>query len=144
MNRSIPLLLAALAVAGGAFAEEKASTGLAMQEPHTGAMTYDAAQPRIPTAAISVEDAALLWRLYSQGVPVRVDDVSSYTTVANAESVGLGPSRVVVADNTGIARKRVGPYLEHVRDSGGRYASREYDFGDDAMEVSVLRESPRR
>jgi len=56
----------------------------------------------------------------------------------------LRPGAVVVADNTGIARKRVGPYLEHVRDSGGRYASREYDFGDDAMEVSVLRESPRR
>src|SRR5437868_2302339 len=31
MNRSIPLLLAALAVGGGALAEEKASTGLAMQ-----------------------------------------------------------------------------------------------------------------
>ncbi len=32
MNRSIPILAAALAVAGGAFAEEKASTGLAMQK----------------------------------------------------------------------------------------------------------------
>jgi STE24 endopeptidase len=34
------------------------------------------------------------------GVPVRVDDVSGYTSLANAESAGLGPSRVVVADNT--------------------------------------------
>jgi len=45
---------------------------------------------------------------------------------------------VVVADNTGVFRKEVAPYLEYVR-AGGRYDSREYDFGDDAMEVSVLR-----
>jgi predicted O-methyltransferase YrrM len=45
---------------------------------------------------------------------------------------------VVVADNTGIARREVAPYLEHVR-SGGRYDSRAYDFGDDAMEVSIVR-----
>jgi predicted O-methyltransferase YrrM len=45
---------------------------------------------------------------------------------------------VVVADNTGIARREVAPYLEHVR-AGGRYDSRAYDFGDDAMEVSIVR-----
>jgi predicted O-methyltransferase YrrM len=45
---------------------------------------------------------------------------------------------VVVADNTGIARREVAPYLEYVR-TGGRYDSRRYDFDDDAMEVSVLR-----
>jgi predicted O-methyltransferase YrrM len=45
---------------------------------------------------------------------------------------------VVVADNTGIFRRDVAPYLEYVR-AGGRYDSREHDFGDDAMEVSVLR-----
>ena len=46
---------------------------------------------------------------------------------------------VVVADNTGASfRREVKPYLEYVRDPAGRYASREYPFGDDAMEVSVL------
>lgn len=45
---------------------------------------------------------------------------------------------VVVADNTGVYRREVRPYLDHVRD-GQRWASREYAFGDDAMEVSVLR-----
>jgi predicted O-methyltransferase YrrM len=45
---------------------------------------------------------------------------------------------VIVADNTGIARREVAPYLEYVR-AGGRYDSREYDFGDDAMEVSIVR-----
>ena len=52
----------------------------------------------------------------------------------------LARGAVVVADNTGIYRREVAPYLEYVR-SGGRYASREYEFGDDAMEVSVLSES---
>jgi predicted O-methyltransferase YrrM len=51
----------------------------------------------------------------------------------------LVPGAVVVADNTGIFRRDVAPYLAHVRDAGGRYASREYDFGDDAMEVSIRR-----
>ncbi|HEV8471253.1 MAG TPA: class I SAM-dependent methyltransferase [Methylomirabilota bacterium] len=45
---------------------------------------------------------------------------------------------VVIADNTGIYRKVVAPYLEYVRGSA-EYASREYEFGDDAMEVSVFR-----
>jgi predicted O-methyltransferase YrrM len=43
---------------------------------------------------------------------------------------------VVIADNTGIYRRDVAPYLEYVRTSG-RYRSREFDFGDDAMEVSI-------
>ena len=50
----------------------------------------------------------------------------------------LVPDAIVIADNTGIARRAVAPYLEYVRD-GGRYDSRAYDFDDDAMEVSVLR-----
>jgi predicted O-methyltransferase YrrM len=49
----------------------------------------------------------------------------------------LKPGAVVVADNTGVARKEVAPYLEYVRNSAGRYRSRQHDFGDDAMEVSV-------
>jgi predicted O-methyltransferase YrrM len=44
---------------------------------------------------------------------------------------------IVVADNTGVYRRELTPYLEYVR-ADGRYRSREYDFGDDAMEVSVL------
>lgn len=45
---------------------------------------------------------------------------------------------VVVADNTGIYRRETRPYLDYVR-GGGRYESREHDFGFDCMEVSVLR-----
>jgi predicted O-methyltransferase YrrM len=51
----------------------------------------------------------------------------------------LSPGAVVVADNTGAYRREVAPYLEYVRAPGGRYDSREYAFGDDAMEVSIVR-----
>jgi predicted O-methyltransferase YrrM len=53
----------------------------------------------------------------------------------------LRPGAVVVADNTGLYRRDVKPYLDYVRDPAGRYASREYVVGDDAMEVSILRGS---
>jgi predicted O-methyltransferase YrrM len=49
----------------------------------------------------------------------------------------LAPGAVVVADNTGVFRREVKPYLEYVRDPANRYTSREYEFGDDAMEVSI-------
>ena len=45
---------------------------------------------------------------------------------------------LIIADNTGIYRRDVKPYLQHVR-GGAPYTSREYDFGFDAMEVSVAR-----
>jgi Zn-dependent M28 family amino/carboxypeptidase len=35
-------------------------------------MNYNPDQPKIPAAAISVEDAGMIWRLYSQGVPIQV------------------------------------------------------------------------
>jgi predicted O-methyltransferase YrrM len=51
----------------------------------------------------------------------------------------LSAGAVVVADNTGFYRREIAPYLEHVRAPGGRYDSREYAFGADAMEVSIVR-----
>jgi Zn-dependent M28 family amino/carboxypeptidase len=50
----------------------RSATPLAMQIPHTGAMEYDEAQAKIPAAAVSPEDAAMLQRLYQNGVPVKV------------------------------------------------------------------------
>ena len=49
----------------------------------------------------------------------------------------LTPDALVIADNTGVFRKDVAPYLAYVRDPGGPWQSREYDFGDDCMEVSI-------
>jgi hypothetical protein len=47
-------------------------TPLAMQIPHTGSLTYDEAAPKIPAAAISIEDAEMLARLQEQHVPMKV------------------------------------------------------------------------
>jgi predicted O-methyltransferase YrrM len=63
---------------------------------------------------------------------------SQYLDYIMALEPRLAPGAVVVADNTKIFRRDVRPYLDHVRTSG-RYASREHDFGTDAMEVSIWR-----
>jgi hypothetical protein len=49
----------------------RSATGLALQTPHTGTLLYDPAQPKIPAAALSVEDALLIERLAKDG-PVTV------------------------------------------------------------------------
>ena len=49
----------------------RSATGLAMQIPHTGTLVYDDKQPKIPAAAISVEDALMIERLSKEG-PVTV------------------------------------------------------------------------
>jgi hypothetical protein len=60
------------AALGAVAALVRSATPLAMQAPHTGAMEYDEAQPKIPTAAISPEDALMIGRLYAEGVPVKI------------------------------------------------------------------------
>jgi len=60
------------AALGAAAALVRSATPLAMQAPHTGAMEYDEAQPKIPTAAISPEDALMIGRLCAEGVPVKI------------------------------------------------------------------------
>jgi Zn-dependent M28 family amino/carboxypeptidase len=49
----------------------RSATGLAMQIPHTGTLVYDAKQPKIPAAAITVEDALMIEQLCKEG-PVTV------------------------------------------------------------------------
>ncbi len=57
---------------GAVAALVRSATPLAMQIPHTGEMSYDESQPKIPAAAISPEDAMMLARLAASGVPVKV------------------------------------------------------------------------
>ncbi len=47
-------------------------TPMQMQIPHTGSLTYDADQAKIPAAAITLEDAMMLARFYAAKVPIRV------------------------------------------------------------------------
>ena len=102
----------------------------------------------------NVEEAGLARRVKVVGgdalrviplLPGRVDFVlidaikEDYLDYLRQLEPKLRPGAVVVADNTGTHRREVAPYLAYVRDAAGRYASREYRFEDDAMEVSVLR-----
>jgi hypothetical protein len=47
-------------------------TPLAVQLPHTGTLMYDEKLPKIPAAAISIEDTEMLARLTADGQPARV------------------------------------------------------------------------
>src|SRR5688500_4825629 len=66
-----------------------------MQNPHTGSMAYDSAVKKIPAAAISVEDAAMLGRMSKRGERVRV------TLKMSARTLPDVPSRNVVAELVG-------------------------------------------
>jgi carboxypeptidase Q len=94
----------AAARAGAVAALLRSVTPRSLQSPHTGAMGYAEGVPRIPFAAVTVEDAALLQRMVDRGerVVVRLTmgahtlpDVASRNVVA--ELVGREfPDEVVV------------------------------------------------
>lgn len=50
----------------------RSMTGASLQTPHTGATIYEDGAPKIPAAALSVEDAAMIHRLTGAGTPVQV------------------------------------------------------------------------
>ena len=52
---------------GAVAALVRSVTPVSLQTPHTGAMSYDEKQPKIPTAAITIEGAELLQRLHDRG-----------------------------------------------------------------------------
>jgi carboxypeptidase Q len=52
---------------GAVAALVRSITPTSLLTPHTGAMNYDEAQPKIPTAAITIEDAELLQRMQNRG-----------------------------------------------------------------------------
>jgi carboxypeptidase Q len=65
-------------------------TGVSLGAPHTGVMRYDPEAPRIPMAALTVEDAGRLHRLCRQGLKPRVqlsmaaanhDSITSYNVI---------------------------------------------------------------
>lgn len=61
---------------GAVAALVRSVTAHSLRTPHTGALSYDPAQPKIPAAAVTVEDAQLLARLAAKGqvrVRLRLD-----------------------------------------------------------------------
>jgi carboxypeptidase Q len=80
----------------GAVASMIRSVGpFGMRTPHTGAMRYDPAVPKIPHFAITMEDAAMLHRMQSRGqrIVVRV--------TMEAETLPDAPSRNLIAELVG-------------------------------------------
>jgi len=74
----------------GAVAVVIRSVGSAsLRTPHTGSLTYDAKQPEIPAAAMTIEDAMLVDRLIRKGERVRMHFVLTPRTLPDAESANV-------------------------------------------------------
>jgi carboxypeptidase Q len=57
---------------GAAAVLVRSVTPLSLRDPHTGTLIYDEKAPRVPAAAVTVEDAEAIHRLVNRGVNVRV------------------------------------------------------------------------
>lgn len=64
-------------------------TPAGLRTPHTGALNYSADAPRIPAAAISMEDAMMLDRLCRQGLRVTVRLLMEARTLEDAASANV-------------------------------------------------------
>ncbi len=97
-------------------------TPLAMQTPHTGTTVYDPKQPKIPAAAISIEDALLLDRLTHEAgaAPVTV-----HLEMA-AQQLPDAPSFNIYGDIPGSE------HAEEIVDVGGHIDS--WDVGQGAQD----------
>ncbi|HLY18259.1 MAG TPA: M20/M25/M40 family metallo-hydrolase [Bryobacteraceae bacterium] len=62
---------------------------LAMQTPHTGAMNYTEADPKIPAAAVTLEDATMMQRLTDAGENVTVRLYMEARTLPDADSANV-------------------------------------------------------
>ncbi len=64
-------------------------TPVSLRSPHTGAMNYADDAPRIPAAAVSVEDALRMARLYAVGVTMKVRLHMQAQTLPDADSANV-------------------------------------------------------
>ncbi|HSJ29988.1 MAG TPA: M28 family metallopeptidase [Longimicrobiales bacterium] len=112
---------AVAAARAGAVASLLRSVGpYSMQTPHTGTMSYVDSVPRIPAAAITVEDAMQLHRMQDRGERVVVRLVMNARTLPDAQS------RNVVAEIRGTE------FPDEVVVLGGHIDS--WDVGQGAMD----------
>jgi carboxypeptidase Q len=74
---------------GAVAALVRSVTPRSLRDPHTGAMGYSARDPKIPTAAVSVEDAIWIHRLTQSGQRVRVHLTMEAHTEPDAESADV-------------------------------------------------------
>jgi carboxypeptidase Q len=110
----------AAAKVGAVAALIRSVTPHSQQTPHTGSLRYEAGVPRIPSAALTVEDAELLHRMEDRGQPVAV------TLKMQARTLPDAPSRNVVAELRGSEKP------DEVVVLGGHIDS--WDVGEGAMD----------
>jgi carboxypeptidase Q len=83
---------------GGVVALVRSITPVSIQSPHTGNMSYESGVPKIPTAAITVEDAEMMQRMQDRGQKIVVRLKMSAAKLPDA------PSRNVVAEIAGTVK----------------------------------------
>jgi hypothetical protein len=71
---------------GAVAALVRSMTGHSLQTPHTGSLNYADGVAKIPAAALTVEDAAMIERLVRGGTPVRVRLMMEAHQLADADS----------------------------------------------------------
>ena len=74
---------------GAVAALVRSVTARSLRSPHTGAMRYGDVERRIPTAAISVEDAEMLARMQKRGITATVTLKMEAETLPDAESANV-------------------------------------------------------
>src|SRR5207253_1751350 len=74
---------------GAVAALVRSITPRSLRDPHTGAMQYAALDPKIPSAAVSVEDAIWIHRLTQSGQRVRVHLAMEAHTEPDADSADV-------------------------------------------------------
>ena len=74
---------------GAVAALVRSITPVSLNTPHTGAMQYDPAQPRIPVAAITIEAAELLQRMQNRGDRVTLRLKMEAKFLPDAESANV-------------------------------------------------------
>jgi len=80
---------------GAVAALVRSVTPVSLQSPHTGNMSYESGVPKVPAAAITVEDAEMMQRMQDRGQKIVVQLKMS------AEKLPDAPSRNVVAEIAG-------------------------------------------
>jgi len=74
---------------GAVAALVRSVTPISLQSPHTGAMDYAPDAPKIPTAAVSIEDAMMIQRLIDAGNRVVVHLAMEAQTLPDADSANV-------------------------------------------------------
>ena len=77
------------AALGAVAALVRSATGRSLDTPHTGAMRYDEGLPKIPAAAVTVEDAEWMHRMVERGHEVRVHLEMGAQMLPDADSFNL-------------------------------------------------------